>query len=166
MRLRIFFGAAPAGIRKGSFRLPNRSFTPPVRNANLYTYITRTRALLDRTLRRPIPPPSFNLTRPQRSFLYWLRHQHELIVKPADKNMGIAIMDRSAYMAEAHRHLSDHTTYQAIQRIRYLTWYQPRLLTALTDLLRGLSSSSVSSCCNTAPPLRCHACTLFLRCTS
>jgi hypothetical protein len=41
-----------------------------------------------------------------------LRLKPDLVVKPADKNLGLTVMDRSWYTTEALRQLSDTTTYE------------------------------------------------------
>jgi hypothetical protein len=40
--------------------------------------------------------------------------ENELIVKPADKNLGLTIIPKSWYMCEVQKHLDDETTYSML----------------------------------------------------
>ena len=73
-----------------------------------------------RVQHRPLAKIPARLKQAQRS----LRNNHSIVVKPADKNLGVTIVNASWYKSEAERHLNDTTTYQSIpedalqQRIR------------------------------------------------
>ncbi len=74
-----------------------------------------------------------NLNYSEMKFLHKLTHESpNIIIKPADKNLGVTLLDKSWYVNEIERQLNDRETYQEIniQRIygmtntiiRYLTW--------------------------------------------
>lgn len=55
-----------------------------------------------------------NLTPEERAAIRQLRNNHDVIIKPADKGAATVIMNRSAYIAEAHRQLDNTTYYQKL----------------------------------------------------
>lgn len=52
-----------------------------------------------------------NLSKAQRQALYDLRQQSELIVKPADKNLGLTVMTADAYHAAVRSHVENPAVY-------------------------------------------------------
>ena len=49
-----------------------------------------------------------NLTPVERTALQNLRSNEDIIIKPADKGSAVVVMDKSAYIREAERQLSDN----------------------------------------------------------
>ena len=52
-----------------------------------------------------------NLTPVERTALQNLRYNEDIIIKPADKGSAVVVMDKSAYIQEAERQLSDDRFY-------------------------------------------------------
>ena len=69
------------------------------------------RAALFTQLHRPTPPTRDNLTRSQRATLRALQHNPDLVVRDADKNLGLTLMSRAWYEQQIEHHLLDDTTY-------------------------------------------------------
>lgn len=46
-----------------------------------------------------------------------LRGDKEIVIKPADKNLGLVLMNKTWYLAEAHLQFSDERVYQSVQRV-------------------------------------------------
>lgn len=55
-----------------------------------------------------------NLTEPQRRALRELSADASIVVKPADKNLGLVILDKAWYVAECQRQLADTATYRMV----------------------------------------------------
>ena len=63
------------------------------------------------------PIPTGNLNRNQEKMLEELRKNKDFIIKPCDKNLGTAIIERNEYIQRAlNRHLLDDTTYKTLTR--------------------------------------------------
>lgn len=83
---------------------------------HLEQYITNTSHLLTGLIHhcqkhRPPRLKSCNISRQDQRFLMELKHDSSIIIKPADKNLGITIMDMTWYDAEVRRQLNDASTY-------------------------------------------------------
>lgn len=115
LRLRWFFrdsrGTPPP------LRVPNPSWNPPNSYKPLEDIITNGRARLwesvdtCRNIRQNHLP--HYLSRALRK----LRTNPKIIVKPADKNLGLCILDREWYLNEGHRQLSDTTVYKSVEHV-------------------------------------------------
>lgn len=55
-----------------------------------------------------------NLTEQEQKELQTLRRDPTIVIKPADKGAATVIMDRTTYVQEAHRQLSDQEYYQPL----------------------------------------------------
>jgi len=96
------------------FFVPHPNFQPSAQHPALEAYLSKTAEHLDRVLdtsHRSVR----NLTAQQRKFIYSLANRDDLVVKPADKGLGLVILDRSWYLAEANRQLADRHTYAEIR---------------------------------------------------
>jgi hypothetical protein len=56
-----------------------------------------------------------NLSRGERTALVNLRKRQDIIIKPADKGSATVVMDKSAYIQEAHRQLNNANYYKKLQ---------------------------------------------------
>lgn len=99
------------------FHIPNLKYQPPPASPTLETWLHETKQLLTTTLKGPLPRHRTNITRSQHEFLRHLRSNSSIVIKPADKNLGLTLLDRSTYDNEALRQLSDSTTYQLVTAI-------------------------------------------------
>ena len=77
-----------------------------------------------------------NLTRSDREFILELSKNEDIVIKPADKNLGITIMNRSWYDHEVIRQLSDTLTYIPITHVDALTIIKQVRL-AISQILRN-----------------------------
>ena len=57
-----------------------------------------------------------NLSKEERDALHNLSHDDSIIIKPADKGSGIVIWDRSDYLLECQRQLSEQQVYEKIEQ--------------------------------------------------
>ena len=55
-----------------------------------------------------------NIARSERVALYDIRCRHDIIVKAADKNLGLAFIGRAWYMQKCYRQLHDMDIYQEV----------------------------------------------------
>lgn len=79
--------------------------------AYLEKYIDDTKELVANSLESICSSKADNLTVSQRASLNHLKKKHgSLTIKPADKNLGIVLMDTDDYIQECITHLSDRTT--------------------------------------------------------
>ena len=62
----------------------------------------------------PSPRALPNLAAPQQRALRALRSDCGVVVKPADKNLGLVVLDRSWYVGECRRQLADAATYRVV----------------------------------------------------
>ena len=83
-----------------------------------------------------------NLTRAQHLALQELRHNHDLVIKPADKNLGAVVMDRAWYEQECMRQLSDQHFYRPVDQT---TFDISHVKTALEDVLQSHAESRILS---------------------
>ena len=57
-------------------------------------------------------PKTNNLTQAERSALRDLQERNDIIIKPADKGSAVVVMDKTTYLQEAERQLSDCKFYE------------------------------------------------------
>lgn len=55
-----------------------------------------------------------NLSKEERSALYSLKERDDIVIKPADKGSAVVVMDKSDYIQEAERQLSDNRFYKKL----------------------------------------------------
>ncbi|CAJ0919243.1 unnamed protein product [Ranitomeya imitator] len=99
--------------------LCNRStFIPPKSSHAVETFVN----LLDRDVKRTLHdqrlcflPVRHNLDPLEKQALDSLSENKSIVIKPADKGGAIVVMDRSFYMTEVRRQLSDTSTYKMLQ---------------------------------------------------
>ncbi|CAJ0928794.1 unnamed protein product [Ranitomeya imitator] len=99
--------------------LRNRStFIPPKSSHAVETFVN----LLDRDVKRTLHdqrlgflPVRHNLDSLEKQALDSLSENKNIVIKPADKGGAIVVMDRSFYMTEVRRQLSDTSTYKMVQ---------------------------------------------------
>ncbi|BDA48890.1 hypothetical protein COCOBI_12-5730 [Coccomyxa sp. Obi] len=66
-----------------------------------------------------IAPLVSNVPHAERLALYDLRRRPDIIVKPADKNLGLTLMGRDWYMLECYRQLSDSEVYLELAEMAF-----------------------------------------------
>ena len=71
-----------------------------------------------------------------RMILNKMKNHPSIIIKPADKNLGITLLDRQWYVNEMNRQLNDHHTYK-------LSTFGPMQLMMLRSKIEKVASSSI-----------------------
>jgi hypothetical protein len=105
------------------FHIPKPSFDPlsHTKNATVERYLNNTKELLDVSLTQALPKFAshrrWNINFQQRLFLQSIGKNPEIVIKPADKNLGLTVMDSSKYDGEILRQLGDVKTYQPVENL-------------------------------------------------
>lgn len=106
------FSPRPYSVK---FSIPNSSWQPDKATKSAELYLDKTEADLKIALSTPpLYPPRSNVTAEQRRFITAMKQSSDYIVKPADKNLGLTLMDRAWYDGEIVRQLADTNTYRPV----------------------------------------------------
>ena len=109
MRLKQhFFNKDEVGLK---FR-PKSHFTPPPGDAALESFLTAIKG--DILQHRPSNHKKDNLTPAERQSLSNLRNNNDIVIKPADKGSSVVVQNKTDYIAEAQRQLSDDRFYREL----------------------------------------------------
>ncbi|XP_024523476.1 uncharacterized protein LOC112343723 [Selaginella moellendorffii] len=111
------------------FRVPNPNFDPPPASWHMESRVARIREHLLQRLSCCKRPRSF-LRGWRRDAVLALRHDHSIVIKPADKNLGVVVLDRTWYIQEAMRQLNDPLVYKRVESIPHQPMHE-RLLELL-----------------------------------
>ena len=84
--------------------LINSAFNPPGPNNLEYVFDRIMEEILSY---KPIEPRVKNITKDEQQALTSLRKNKNLVIKPADKGSAIVVMNRSDYLEEGFRQLSN-----------------------------------------------------------
>lgn len=115
VRLRYKFGHSAIPF----FYIPNPYYEPPEADRPLETYLYSARMKMAQLLEQPVtgaksrqaPHLKSTINTTVRNAIASLRQKHDIIVKPADKNLGVVVCSRLWYEAEALKQLTDEATY-------------------------------------------------------
>lgn len=102
---------------KTKFHIAKKTYIPSIAPRRVEAYLSKTKADLLMAATASIATTTRtprNLTSQQLRILRSLENHQHLIVKPADKNLGLVLMDRTWYDQEVERQLSDITTYKPV----------------------------------------------------
>lgn len=121
--------------------IPNTTYQPPKTDYELEGYLRFTRsAILDRLDKSPAKP-----TKPNRIILAAksLANNKEIHITPADKNLGLCILNTSHYDKLVYDHLNNKTTYREISLTEFheefdIAWKELRTM-ILQHYPQGLS---------------------------
>ena len=138
VRLRIMFSRQDSGRPfDRRYHVPNPAWQPsrasPAVEAQLEDLgqrLRETQASLPRH-------EGFNCSREEREALEDLCHDANIIVKPADKNLGLTLITREWYIAECERQLTDTSTYERVHSVS-LAGIQRRMLCFIATLIGGI----------------------------
>ena len=138
VRLRIMFSRRDNGRSfDRRYHVPNPAWQPsrasPAVEAQLEDLgqrLRETQASLPRH-------EGFNCSREEREALHNLCHDADIIVKPADKNLGLTLITREWYIAECERQLTDTCTYERVHSVS-LPGIQRRMLSFIATLDGGI----------------------------
>jgi hypothetical protein len=87
----------------------------PSKNVTLEPFIDNVKSDILRTAK--VNTDTFdNLTPGERTVLQNLRSNEDIIIKPADKSSAVVVMDKSAYIREAERQLTDDRFYNKLDK--------------------------------------------------
>ena len=135
-RLRALFGQSACP----KYRLPNPGFQPGAALAPVEAFLAdldqsvmacyRYRATLMR-----MKPIHSNVSPVLAEAITRLKGLRDIIIKPADKNMGMVVLDKPWYQAECERLLGDSRTYSEVPAADI-----PQLISRLQQELAGLVS--------------------------
>lgn len=139
LKLRSFFGSTPTSQRQVRLFRHKSNWTPDDKDLNRSTL--ETVALINyeadeflSSFRLPgrddvigFANNAPNLSQDECGSLRRLKQNRDVIIKPADKGGATVIMDRDAYVEEAHRQLYDPKYYRKLDHPIYLDETLPRL---------------------------------------
>jgi hypothetical protein len=95
------------------YKLPNPAFVPDMAPPAVEAFLEKIEATAMARLvifnQQCVQKP--NLSYAQRQVLQSLKQQHDVIIKPADKNLGLTIMPAQAYHEAVMSHVSDTSVY-------------------------------------------------------
>lgn len=97
-------------ISDPKLRVPNPSFTPSKASFHIENYLSTVRAAVTQKLSTiPHSTTPHNIT--LKNTLDSLKNDTSIVIKNADKNLGVCVVDTSWYTSEVLRQLTDTTTY-------------------------------------------------------
>ena len=109
--------------------------------ATLENYLDNTKQNIADMLPTICREQHHNLSKQERDSLYKLqRAKQELTIKPADKNLGIVLMDTCDYITQCLKHLTDKSTYRQTEYSREHT--QKQLAHVLSNFKPQLTAHS------------------------
>jgi hypothetical protein len=121
VRLKLFFGNRPNRAFDPRYHVPNPTWMPPAAPPfvqdhldDLWSDITAAEAAASEYWHRGKGARRSNTPVSELRALQELKARNDIIVKPADKNLGLTLIGRDWYMRECFRQLSDEATYEEI----------------------------------------------------
>lgn len=119
VRLKLFFGNGPQRAFDPRYHVPNPTWMPPSAPMpvqeqldKLWSDITAAEADSSDYWRRGKGVRRSNTPLSEVRALLDLKDRKDIIVKPADKNLGLTLIGREWYMEECYRQLGDTSTYK------------------------------------------------------
>lgn len=95
------------------YKIPVPDWQPEPMNAKLENDLTFYYESIHNRLKN-LPPILSNLSSPQEKALRNLRKNLNLIIKPADKNLGPCVIDKSQYMSAVYEQLNNISNYEPV----------------------------------------------------
>lgn len=114
------------------YHVPNPTWQPPRASNMVEIQLRRLGKSLERLHDRPVRHVS-NCSLEERAALQTLARDHDIIVKPADKNLGLTLIARPWYIAECERQLGDTAIYQKVTTVP-VAGIQKRVLSFIAGL--------------------------------
>lgn len=118
LRIKYLYHSQSNPDFKKKFHIPSL-WQPPPASKNIESYLNSTQELFNTSLSKSLPQLQhyrpWNISLQQRLFLLKIKKNQEIIIKPADKNLGLTIMNKSWYDGEILRQLADVKTYKEVQ---------------------------------------------------
>jgi hypothetical protein len=116
LRLRAQFGDGKSSVDL-TYRVKNPAFVPCMASEGVEAFITDVKDTVRKCFQHEqqlVTGMQCNMSKAQQQVLSSLKRDKDIVIKPADKNMGLCIVDKAWYMAECSRNLSDTTTYMPV----------------------------------------------------
>ena len=118
LRLRHYFGSDPPNRVALSFRVPKPNWQPPEEDRVMLAAIRQASLAIsdkvDEAVHRlRVVYPRSNLTKSDKDAIATLRSK-DIVVRPADKNLGVTAMSLSWYNAEVERQMANTNTYERV----------------------------------------------------
>jgi len=121
--------------------LTSDNFSPPLAGFLLENYFSKITKKINNCLNRCHAPRYRSIPEQFMTTLVHIKTRDDIIVKPADKGLGITVMDRHWYHSEALRQLNDSSTYSALVT-------PPTVETLRNELIYILNKHGVYRCKN------------------
>lgn len=112
VRLRIMFSSKPQQQFDPRYHVPNPKWQPRPASRAVEQQLERLGEALQRMHAAGPARQVSNCSLEERAALQTLARDHDVIVKPADKNLGLTLIARPWYIAECERQLGDAAVYQ------------------------------------------------------
>lgn len=112
IRIAKFF-SHPLDYTSSDFRVKSNTFVPPLAGKHLEAYLDIVLCKLKERMIQ-IPYQHYNQSLGLTNTIQSLIDNINIVIKPADKNLGVCVVDKNWYIMEALRQLLDQTTYQLI----------------------------------------------------
>lgn len=134
VRLRIMFSRQDSGRPfDRRYHVPNPTWQPRRASTFVETHLEDLGNRLRETQATLPRHEGFNCTREEREALTSLCHNADVIVKPADKNLGLTLISKEWYIAECERQLNDMSTYGRVHNVS-LSGIQDKVLDFIATL--------------------------------
>ena len=138
VRLRIMFSRLDSGRPfDRRYHIPNPAWQPSRASPAVEAQLEDLGQRLQQTQAALPRHEGFNCAREEREALDALCHDANIIVKPADKNLGLTLISREWYIAECERQLTDTSTYESVHSVS-LPGIQRRMLGFIATLDGGI----------------------------
>ena len=113
---------------------PKSSWEPPKQSVVLETFLHNVE--FDVASSKSSKETRNNLTKDEKQALRSLKHNTDIVIKPADKGSAVVVMDRDHYISEAERQLSDTKFYKALDNDPTHE-FQRKVTTTLTKMVES-----------------------------
>ena len=111
LRLKWHFRNDEKEFERNKFK-PKSTFNPRNKDAAIEIYLS---SLEEKLMNIEIPQNKYNnLTREERSALYNLKNDKNIVIKSADKGSAVVVWDRDDYIKEAEKQLGDKEIYEEV----------------------------------------------------
>lgn len=101
------------------FYAAKRDFVPPAASPELERYIRTTEEHLLKVFDGSSLSKQKTLPKPLYQALLELKREQSIVIKPADKNLGLTVFDRDHYISLRLQHLEDVSTYRSTESVPF-----------------------------------------------
>lgn len=113
VRLRFLFRDKENADFNPRFHVKGSTYDPPVHNTNISGYCDIVKASVQTKVSSKTPRTKLNYSKEDLRQLQQLVTNNDIVIRPADKNLGITILDGEWYRSECYRQLGDTKFYSA-----------------------------------------------------